>query len=356
MMDTKLELIESLIYLIGNQKLRIDLSNVINNRFANHKKYIFNPFFIKCIIFILIIFANILILNNRDLYYSKLMCDFSYNWDFGIQYKIISIYGMILVLMIEINNYFNYKNMRISKIISNDLQTIRYKPRYLSQFKKINKLINILGLIFGINLGLFAFIYSFEFNYLIIFGIFWATVYITVCIQYMNTIFWNLLSFILYCIRSRILLNIENKRLIQIILKNKHLINKSLFDQLKRFDIIYSNINNWNKIWCNFIAINIANYSLIISFLSLIIFFGKNINISIEMFLIFMIIIGLISITSVILIASSVNTESKITHKLFNNVFILNSKKKWKYFKSVIQMIKVYKLYLNYIGRYIIFN
>ena len=335
-MDNKLELIESLIYLIGRQNLRIGLQNV--NAFQSDKRFIFKPLVVNSIL-IIMIFRDIIMIYNKDQYFSKLLSDFSYNWDFGIQWKILESSIFIWTGITVINNYYNYKNLTISQIISTDLK-LGYNANYLHHFRIINIFINLMGLFFGIQLGLLVFIYSFQLNYSIIITLFWFTINIIIYILVANIIYWNLLSFILYCFRSRILLNIENNRLTELIVKNKHLIYKSLLDQLKRLDIIYNKINNWNKIWSNFVAITLGFYSYSISFLFLLLFFGKFDVLS-EIMIIFGTILSLFVINSLILIASSVNTESKRTYKLLSSLFVINSKRKWKYFKTFLQMMKV---------------
>ena len=66
------------IYLFENQKLIFGLPNVYG--FANNKRIIFKPLFVNAVI-ILMIFRNLTTILVRNELISKIMSDFSYNWD-----------------------------------------------------------------------------------------------------------------------------------------------------------------------------------------------------------------------------------------------------------------------------------
>ena len=83
-------------------------------------------------------------------------------------------------------------------------------------------------------------------------------------------------------------------------------------------DRIYCLINDLNKFWSKIIALNLAYYSFIIGIFSFL-YFGE-LSLILSILLTIILIIQFLLITSLTLMESSVNTESKRTYKLLGVV------------------------------------
>ena len=81
-----LDLVETLINLIEKHNLRFGLQN--HKQFRSNKRFIFfNPILVNIILIILLI-KNIISIFIENDNISKLLSDFSHDWDFSIQWKV----------------------------------------------------------------------------------------------------------------------------------------------------------------------------------------------------------------------------------------------------------------------------
>ena len=135
-MNNKLEFIESLIHLIVKHKLSFGLPNV--NGFESDKRFIFNPLLVNGVLVLLLFrdFTNILLRNELM---SKLLCDFSQNWDFNIEWKLCEIFSISLNLLVVLNNYFDLCNKSLSKIILKETEFRFLNQSIIVPYVLINK-------------------------------------------------------------------------------------------------------------------------------------------------------------------------------------------------------------------------
>ena len=110
-MEYKLELIEGLIYLIGKQYLTFGLPKI--DGFGNEYRFIFNPILVN-IVYYIMLFKHIICALVRDKRISKLLADFTYNWEFSFQWNSFVTSVMLLGLFIQFVMYFNFKSKMTS--------------------------------------------------------------------------------------------------------------------------------------------------------------------------------------------------------------------------------------------------
>src|SRR5882724_7874399 len=106
-MLSNIEFIENMIYLIGEMVYRRG-GHKFNDNYRK-RSLLFNPFVIN-IVFIVIIIREIISLFITNEYLSQIIGDFAYNLKFKIQFKIIVFLAYSLMITMEINNYYNFKN------------------------------------------------------------------------------------------------------------------------------------------------------------------------------------------------------------------------------------------------------
>ena len=201
-MNENLKLIENLIYLIGNNYWRISLKN--SNAFERNIGFIFKP--IVVIVLLLILFRNILLVFINNNIFSKIMADFSHDWEFGIQFKLIEILCALFLLLMKLIAYYDNKNKEISKIISIELTQRKVDRKSIQIFKRIEIILKYNFILSGTQYFLLIINYSFELNILLITSIFWTIIY-SILVTYVSYIYGSkLIAFILYCYRSKILL------------------------------------------------------------------------------------------------------------------------------------------------------
>ena len=122
-MDEKLKLIKYLNYLLSNLKYRINLLNIIDSN--KNKHLMFNKDIVNSI-FIIILLKNILAFYVKNRYISRIIADFSYNWNFSTQWRLFEITVFIFTILVELLSYFNHNNKKILKIIAIELQTNKF--------------------------------------------------------------------------------------------------------------------------------------------------------------------------------------------------------------------------------------
>ena len=339
-----LNLIENLIYLIVKNYWRIGLTN--------DKGFIFKPIIILFVL-ILLIFKNIVSFINNDYYFSKIMADYTHDWEFGIQWKICEILWASRELLIQLITYYDIKSNGNSKLITIELIERKIDQKSIQIYKRIELILKYNCIPFGFQFFVLIINYSFEWNILLITSIFWTIIYALMSLYVMNIYISKLIAFILFCYRSKLLLKIENNLLIEIIKIQKPINYYKLIYYLKRSDKLYNRISNWNKIWSKFIALNIFFYTSMIAFIALHLFIGYY-SFVIKIFIIFILFLSLLCITLIMQMSSNVNTESKLTHKLLTKLYIINCQNKINGFKFFGTKYKVYNLNVRYLELYYI--
>ena len=319
-MSYNLELIEGLINLIEKQKIRIGLPNV--NGFASDKRFIFKPILVNTIL-ILSLFKCISDLFIEDKYISKIMANYSYDWDFGIQWNLNEIFSISFVLSTHIISYRNYKSNTHFESIALGLGSSNLNNSS-NVFTSISIIIHLISLFYGVFYVLIIFIYCFEWGFSIISTITWSIVYVLRTF-YIVQAFWKIVLFSLYCFLSKILLKNENNLLINITENQNRLKISLITKQLKRLNDIYIQINILNKIWNNFIAMFMLYFTSIVGLISLLLYHG-NFNQFIKIIVISFNLWCIILLSIFMRTASNVNIESKITYKILIQLYSKESK------------------------------
>src|SRR5882724_6201046 len=139
-MLSNIEFIENMIYLIGEMVYRRG-GHKFNDNYRK-RSLLFNPFVIN-IIFIVIIIREIISLFITNEYLSQIIGDFTYNLKFKNNLLICIIMTYLLLIIIEINNYYNFKNNKIHKTLETEGKQNLMNNKYKKYMKIIDKFIQI---------------------------------------------------------------------------------------------------------------------------------------------------------------------------------------------------------------------
>ena len=202
--------------------MRIGVPDV--NGFHSDTRPVFNPILVITAMCLGVFksFTTIFISNKS---YSKIIGDFTYNWKYRIQWKCFEVSMGLLIIFLILLSYLNYENDKIALILKRELNIKKLNPKSTKLFRILNYFVDSNSLQFAIIMNLIFIISLFEFSYYIIFIFFWGIAYYLTSKYTVNIELWHLFSFILYCLRSRILLSIENKSLTKMIVKQKPISN-----------------------------------------------------------------------------------------------------------------------------------
>ena len=315
-MDSRLELVEDYIYLIGKEYLTFGLPKIDG---FNDFGIIHNRILVNLILIIFLIKHILLVLINEQ-YFAKLLADPSYNWTFSIQFNTYLYFSDILGFLIQFVIYSNFKNKATLKIIANEFRTRKVKQDHLESFKNSENLLKLSAILISILYVSISVIFTVEFNYRLIFHLFWYIIDFMSVIYSIRIFYGKIILFSLYCFRSKLLLRVENNLLFIIDDKRKPIKSYLCIKHLNRLNEIYCRIHDWNKIWSKYIAVNLICFSFLFGLLTLQLFFGNS-NKMVEIFICFLIICILSISIPIYFLASIVNTESKITYKLLSYIF-----------------------------------
>ena len=208
----RLYIIECLIHLIIKYKLRTGLPEI--RGFLSERPLILNPILVN-IVLILLCFRNSILLYENNEYLSKLMADFTYNWVFGIQWKLTEIFTWICLIFMEINTYINHRSIETSRILAKELYDIKIEDKLLKYFKLLSMVLFSCCCIVGVLLYLLLSIYIFEFTLIYLISLIWIIIWALGLIYLEIIIIWHTIAFNLYCYRSYIIIKYQNNRLIK---------------------------------------------------------------------------------------------------------------------------------------------
>src|SRR5882724_7276500 len=198
---SKVVFIDELIYLIGEMNYRRG-GHKFNDNYRK-RSLLFNPFVIN-IIFIVIIIREIISLFITNEYLSQIIGDFTYNLKFKNNLLICIIMTYLLLIIIEINNYYNFKNNKIRKTLETEGKQNLMNNKYKKYMKIIDKFIQIYFIFLPLIISFALSYYSFSLKYFIIFGIPW-NIFFTISGLYVgNRFVYQLLYFIAFCFRSKL--------------------------------------------------------------------------------------------------------------------------------------------------------
>ena len=177
-MLSKVVFIDELIYLIGEMVYRRG-GHKFNNNYRK-RSLLFNPFVIN-IVMIVIIIREIISLFITNEYLSKIIGDVAYNLKFKYQFKVILFISYSILIVIEINNYYNFKNNKIHKTLETEGKQNLMNKKSQKYMKIMDKFIQIIAIYAGFTLSFGLSFYSFSLKYFIIFAIPWNILF---CISY----------------------------------------------------------------------------------------------------------------------------------------------------------------------------
>src|ERR1700761_9201393 len=171
----KLEILENLIFLLGEQNYRNGFP-YYNTNYKKRRK-LFNPLFANTFIILILIRDFISFFITED-YYSLLIGDYVFKFDFKLLWNLMVSEFCLMVFIIQIDSYLiNKNNKTFTKIMAKNLNSKD------SRVKKIKLYINLIDKPFNYFIFTIAFIFSFGFLslnsstiYLFTIGIFWSII------------------------------------------------------------------------------------------------------------------------------------------------------------------------------------
>ena len=339
-MIADLQLTESIIHLIGKH-MRFCLPN-INGFTNNRRKYqIYN------IVMIFMILRAIINIFIRDEFISLyILSDFSYNWMFRIQWNLYELMTSLFVISQQIVFYLNYRNEVLSQIMV-EMSIKKMSSKTINLYKYIKLFIRVFYICLGLLFAILTLYNSYYLNCSLLLAIIWAISYF-IWIEFVVKVhFWKLIAFSLYCYRSKILLRTQNNNLNEMINKTKFIEFSSLLNCLKNLNQIYIQINDWNKIWRKYIALNLIYFSYSIGLIGIQLY-SSQLNI-ITKIILYNIFTGLsITLSLFMQVASSINTEAKHTYNILTNYYSLKYTHKPMHFSTIHYKIKVLLIKFHY--------
>ena len=315
----KLQLLENLVFLLGEKNYRNGFP-YYNPNYQKRRK-LFNPKFANTFI-ALMIFRDIISYSMTEDYYSLLIGDFVYKFDFKLQLNLIVSDMCLMLLLIELLN-----NLIIKKKRQIDLITESKFNSKESSAKKLIFYINAAEKVFTLSLFILCFSVSFvflsiycELISLLTIGIFWSIVFGLLGLIVGEMYVWNLIYFIFFCYYSKFMLKSENNRLKLKMRSDKVLNNFDIMITLRNFDLIYGKVMTFNEIWSPFLFINWIGWVFMMGLMSITVFFSGIDNIFIEIIFIIGLLIVIAFITPIVVFCSAVNLEANKSYKLSNQM------------------------------------
>ena len=166
-------------------------------------------------------------------------------------------------------------------------------------------------------------------TYLMTIGFFWSVLFSLSIYVLVVSFIWNLMYFLLISYYSRFLLKSENQRLERMV--NKKFIRSSdVFTHLRKIDGLYRKIIGYNEVWSNFIMINWFDLQIITSIIIVLIFVVDDFKIRLLFICGFLLVLSFVVI--IIIFCSSLNSESKKSHKYLSKLISSN---KFKIFPRI---------------------
>src|SRR5882724_1597811 len=140
-MLSKVVFIDELIYLIGEMVYRRG-GHKFNDNYRK-RSLLFNPFVIN-IVMIVIIIREIISLFITNEYLSQIIGDYSYKLKFKYQFKVLVFTYYLIIIITEINNYYNFKNNKIHKTLETEGKQNLMNKKSQKYMKIMDKFIAIL--------------------------------------------------------------------------------------------------------------------------------------------------------------------------------------------------------------------
>ena len=191
-MDKRLELIEGLIHLI-EKHLRCGLPNINGFTSISRKYQIYN------IVSIIMILRTIISIYIRDEFISLyILSDFSYNWEFKIQWKLSEMTAKFIISQ-QIIFYLNYRNKELSKIMEEKvIKRLSFKT--LNIYKYMDIFVHIAYNYLGSLFAILVVYNSFHLNIYLSFTISWAINYFIWWEYLVKVHDWKIIAFSLYLV------------------------------------------------------------------------------------------------------------------------------------------------------------
>lgn len=321
---SKIITIQSSIIFLNKYIYSIGLSQYGSESQRRHR--IFNPIFIAIVNVLLIIRELVtLIFNNENL--SIIFGDFAIKWKFKVHWSVVVVLTIILVTNIQILDFWYYYLKQnnywlISPYFNENSTTVLGKKSKLF-FKFVDTFTKKIFPLFAFTIS-FVFLSIFtnsSLKELIIFGIPWSIIYWFFGLYDAGIIIWLFIYFALISYNCKLRVKIQNCMLRGYLFKSHRIKAKSIKSLLNNFDKIHIQINRLNHFWSKFLFWNWMIYSIIIVLLLFQICFGK-LDMSVFIFFAFLSFIGITFLIILLIAATAVYNENKITHQLSQRLMV----------------------------------
>ena len=336
--NNKKVFIENLIYLCAEQNFRTGFPYYNQN--FNKRLKLFHPAInsgLKCY-FILKFIISLIITED---FYSLIIGDFVYKYKFKIHICLILLISSFNVISIDLFN--NFKSKLINKKLN--INELKFNSNHSKAkscqniFEFIQSFFNVLFLPYGFIMSMVFMSVNSSITYLMTIGLFWSVLFGLSAYVVVASYSWNLIYFLLISYYSRFLLKSENQSLKR--MANKKIINSfEILTHLRYIDVLYRKIMGYNEIWSNFVMINWFDLQILISISIVLILESDNFKIRLLVIGSFLVVLSFVVI--IIIFCSSLNSESKKSHKFLAQLISSN---KLKIFPRIrIKVSKVLKM------------
>ena len=315
--NNKLIFINNLNYLIGEMNYRNGYP--FFNEDYRKRRILLKPLIGNTLMAIIII-RDIISFFISDDFYSLLIGDYLFKFQFKLQWNLFLIVMYIMVVLIQIVCHSVIKtNHKFNQVL---------KTSFNENLHGANQLRTRLDIIQGMNMAtiqLTGFVFSFvflskdsSFVQLMTLGLFWSLFYSEFC-AIMATMYISNLVYILYfCYYSRYLLNLENKRIKSLLISKKLITNSAVISVLRNIDIIYRKIMTFNEIWSPILMINWVCLAIMIAILSITILVVDSVIIRVSLLITLVFILNYI--INIVIFCSCLELEAKQTYKLLTQI------------------------------------
>jgi hypothetical protein len=267
--------------------------------------------------------------------------DFAHFFGAKTHYNVIIILSIILTLIYQLINYYNYKkgiNATYLKIFDMMSGLISPKSIGLTNKEEIYKLIKDSKILFLIckwntdsalplmafSLNFFPFIINCSLLDIILFGIPHSILHALSVHYTTSMIFWPLVYFHLICRYIKIKLKEQNDFIVKAIVERKVINYEKILRSIRKLNAIYSELNEYNRdFWSLYLLSIWLLLGTLIIFLSYFCFFGE-LTIILKLIVFYTLVFIVVTFLFIISIASSVNYETNKIYKPLNQ-FMANN-------------------------------
>ena len=264
-----------------------------------------------------------------DDFYSILIGDYVFKFEFKHQLKVTVFINCCIVVFIRIVSHFKVKNDemfgQIQKMKFNESNAEKMKYWFKIAEKSISYSLLFSGFI--VSFGLLSM--SCSYIQLFTFGLFWSISFALFGFVVTNQYLWNIVYLSVSCYYSFHLLKGMNRKIERVLKQNKVIPSLQAIPILKSIDSTHRQIRNFNEFWSLVVLINWNGLVLMAAIHFITAFFGEIDNILVKSIFIFSFLILSTLVLMIVIFGSSVVVEAKKTYKLLTK---LNASKRLRIF------------------------